>query len=365
MSVSRHDRPEDLMRPEVLAQPAYAVADATGLLKLDAMENPWPWPGELEAAWLEALSEPELNRYPDAAARDLAARVRAVEAVPEGAGLMFGNGSDELIQILIQAVAGSGRPVIAPEPGFVMYGVLARALGVPFRGVSLRPDFSLDLEALLAAIREEQPAIVFLAHPNNPTGRLEDPATVQAVIEANPGITVVDEAYAPFAGHSFMPRAGSTAGLLVMRTVSKLGLAGTRLGYLAAEPAWIDALDRLRLPYNINTLTQRSVRFALDHRDVLDGQARAIVAERERLLQALEALGGVTSVVPSQANFVLFRVHEGQGPAVFAGLRERGVLIKDVGRAHPLLADHLRVTVGRPEDNDRFLEALEATLAPS
>ena len=356
-------RPGDLMRPEVLAQPAYAVADASGLLKLDAMENPWPWPGELEPAWLEAMRAPELNRYPDAQARDLAARVREVEAVPDEAGLLFGNGSDELIQILIQAVAGSDRPVIAPEPGFVMYGVLARALGVAFHGVSLRPDFSLDPDALHAAIREHRPAIVFLAHPNNPTGRLEDPATVQAVIEANPGITVVDEAYAPFAGHSFMPQAGRVDGLLVMRTVSKLGLAGARLGYLAASPEWIDALDRLRLPYNINTLTQRSVAFALERRDVLDGQARAIVAERGRLSDALQALDGVTSVVPSQANFLLFRVQEGRGAAVFAGLRERGVLIKDVGRAHPLLADHLRVTVGRPQDNDRFLAALSETLA--
>lgn len=364
MSLPHESRsPDALMRPEVLEQPAYAVADATGMIKLDAMENPHPWPGELEDAWLEALRDPQLNRYPDAEARELASRLREVHGVPETAGLLLGNGSDELIQILIMAVAASGRPIMAPEPTFVMYGVLARALGVPFVGVPLNADFTLDQEAMHAALAEHNPAVLFLAYPNNPTGTLDDADAVRRIVEANPGVTVVDEAYAPFAAHSFLAEAGQHDGLMVMRTVSKLGLAGARLGYLAATPAWTDALDRLRLPYNINTLTQRSVAFALEHREALDAQARDLIAERARLGDALAATMGVEHVFPSQANFILFRVREGQGHATFAALREAGILIKDVGRAHPLLADCLRVTVGRPDENAAFLDALRTALA--
>jgi len=345
-----------------LAQPAYAVADATGLIKLDAMENPNPWPGELEEAWLEALREPQLNRYPDAGARDLAGWIRSAHGVPEAAGLLLGNGSDELIQTLIMAVAASGRPVLAPEPTFVMYGVLARALGVAFIGIPVQSDLTLDLAAMRTAMAVHDPALVFLAYPNNPTGTLDAETTVQAVVDENPGVTVVDEAYAPFAAHSFLPAAGNTDGLMVMRTVSKLGLAGARLGYLAATPGWIDALERLRLPYNINTLTQRTVAFALQQREVLNAQARAIIAERDRLGAALAATPGVEQVFPSQANFILFRVCSGCGHDTFAALREAGILVKDVGRAHPLLLDCLRVTVGRPEENDAFVSALRRWL---
>ena len=364
MSLPHESRsPDALMRPEVLAQPAYQVADASGMIKLDAMENPHPWPGELEDAWLEALRDPQLNRYPDAGAAALEQKIREAHGVPPAAGLLLGNGSDELIQILVMAVAASGRPILAPEPTFVMYGVLARALGVPFVGVPLNADFTLDSQAMHAALAEHDPAVVFLAYPNNPTGTLDDADTVRRIVEANPGVTVVDEAYAPFAAHSFLPEVGQHDGLMVMRTVSKLGLAGARLGYLAASPAWIDALDRLRLPYNINTLTQRSVAFALAHGGALDAQARGIIEERARLSEALAATTGVEQVFSSQANFVLFRVREGQGHATFAALREAGILIKDVGRAHPLLADCLRVTVGRPDENAAFLDALRTALA--
>jgi histidinol-phosphate aminotransferase len=357
--------PADLMRPEVLARPAYAVADAGGLIKLDAMENPFPWPGELGDAWLDALRGVELNRYPDPAGRAVVAAIRAAHGVPADAGCLLGNGSDELIQILIHAVQASGRPVLAPTPTFVMYEVLARAAGVPFIGVPLQPDFDLDGPALLRALEEHRPAVVFLAFPNNPTGLLYDPGLVTEMVAANPGLTVIDEAYAPFSSHSFLARAGTPAGLMVMRTLSKLGLAGVRLGYLAADPAWVDALDRLRLPYNVNALTQRSVRFALQHGGVLEDQARILREERARVSAALEALPGVRRVIPSDANFILFEVGRGGGRGVFESLRSSGILIKDVGRAGGVLADHLRMTVGTPEENRAFLAALEVALAGS
>jgi len=355
-------RPSDLMRPEVLERSAYAVADAAGLVKLDAMENPFPWPGELEAAWLEALRGVELNRYPDPVGKDVTAALRAAHGVPAGAGCLLGNGSDELIQILITAVQGSGRPVVSPVPTFVMYEVLARAAGVPFVGVPLAPDFDLDVPALLRVLEREQPALLFLAFPNNPTGRLYDPAVIAELVAANPGVTVIDEAYAPFASHSFLPRAGSPTGLMVMRTLSKLGLAGLRLGYLAASPEWIDALDRLRLPYNVNTLTQRSVLFALEHGGMLERQSELLRQERSRIAAALGSLPAVRRVVPSEANFILFEVANGWGRAVFDSLLDAGILIKDIGRAGGVLADHLRVTVGTPGENDAFLAALGEAL---
>lgn len=358
-------RPADLMRPEVLARSAYAVADATGLIKLDAMENPYAWPGDLELAWLESLRGMALNRYPDAGARAVTATIRAAHGIPEGAGCLLGNGSDELIQILVTAVQGSGRPVLAPVPTFVMYEVLARAAGVPFVGIPLAADFDLDGPALLRALEEQRPALLFLAYPNNPTGRRYDPGLVAEVIATNPGLTVIDEAYAPFASHSFLPRVGDPTGLMVMRTLSKMGLAGLRLGYLAAALEWTDALDRLRLPYNINALTQRSALFALEHAGVLQRQAGLLREQRARLAAALAALSGVRSVIPSEANFILFAVGPGRGRPVFESLRASGILIKDVGIAGGVLADHLRVTVGTPDENAAFLAALgHALTAP-
>jgi histidinol-phosphate aminotransferase len=353
-------RPVDLMRSEVLAQPAYSVADARGMIKLDAMENPYSWPGALQQQWLGSLVNVELNRYPDPGAQNLVRMLRTAHGIPDDAGCILGNGSDELIQMLIMAVGGSSRPIVAPVPSFVMYEVLARAVGAEFIGVPLQSDFTLDMPALEHVLRERRPALFFLAHPNNPTGLCYPEAEVMRLIEINPGVTVVDEAYAPFTDGSFLPLAGQRSNLMVMRTLSKLGLAGLRLGYLAATHEWIDALERLRLPYNINSLTQHSARFALEHRAALEDQARTIRGERDRLSEALAGLPMVLRVFPSQANFLLFRVQQGQADGLFAGLRERGILIKNVSRQGGLLVDCLRVTVGSPEENTAFLEAIRS-----
>ena len=360
--VSRVDalRPSDVMRAELLAQGAYAVPDSRGMIKLDAMENPYHWPAEMQAQLGQVLAQAELNRYPDPRAETLAQQLRTVMGVPESAGLMLGNGSDELIQILLMAVAGSGRGVLAPEPSFVMYRLIAQWLNVPYTGVALRPDFSLDMPAMLAAMRDQAPAVTFLAWPNNPTGNRWPRADVEALIEAAPGLVVADEAYGPFADDSFLSEVGQGK-LMVMRTVSKLGLAGLRLGYLAGPDEWIRALDALRLPYNINVLTQAAASFALEHYAVLQEQAGLIRAERAGLSAALAAFPGV-EVFPSEANFLLLRVPPGRADAVFEGLRERRILIKNVSKQSPLLADCLRVTVGTPEENAAFLAAFKQSL---
>jgi histidinol-phosphate aminotransferase len=349
-----------LIRPEIRALQAYHVPDATGLIKLDAMENPYSWPAALKQEWLEVLRAVPINRYPDPAARTLRAQLKQSLAVPADMDVLLGNGSDELIQLILMGVARPGAVVLAPLPTFVMYQMIATFVGLQFVGVPLAADFGLDLAAMRAAIHQHQPAVVFLAYPNNPTGNLFDAAAIEALLREAPGLVVVDEAYHAFAQQSFMPRLAQFDNLLVMRTLSKQGLAGLRLGVLAGDPAWLAEFDKLRLPYNINSLTQASAEFALKHKDVLDEQAARLRAERERLLQELAALTGV-QVWPSAANFILFRT-DASADAVFAALRQQAVLIKNLSGAGGVLTNCLRVTVGTPEENAAFLAALRKAL---
>ncbi len=274
----------------------------------------------------------------------------------------MGNGSDELIQLLILALVGSGRAVLAPEPSFVMYRLIAGFVGMPFIAVPLRADdFGLDLAALLAAIERHQPALIFIAYPNNPTGNRFDARAVRRVLQAAPGLVVLDEAYFPFADHSFLSSLPEFENLLVMRTLSKMGLAGLRLGLLVGAPRWLDEFEKLRLPYNINVLTQVSADFALLHQTVLLEQAGRIRAERAALFAALNALPGITAF-PSEANFILVRTPAGQANRLFESLREGGILVKNLSATGGLLQDCLRVTVGTVEENQAFLAALAAAL---
>ncbi|ABI57556.1 histidinol-phosphate transaminase [Alkalilimnicola ehrlichii MLHE-1] len=351
------------VRPEVRALSAYHVPPPADVIKLDAMENPWPWPGELVEAWQAALSEVPLNRYPDAGAGELKARLRAAMGIPEGAALMLGNGSDELILLINLLVAGPGRVVLTPGPGFAMYRIIAVNSGLGYREVPLAEDFELDETAMRAALREVQPAVVYIAYPNNPTGNAFNRDALARVIHEAPGLVVVDEAYYAFANDSFLPDVLAYPNLLVMRTVSKVGLAGLRLGLVAGHPDWLEELEKLRLPYNISALTQASANFALDHREQLERSVAAIVAERGRLAEGLAAIPGVERVWPSEANFLTFRGPAGAAGRVHSGLREHGVLIKNLDGSHPQLADCLRVTVGRPEENARFLAALGQVLS--
>ena len=348
-----------LIRPEIRALKGYHVPDARGLIKLDAMENPYAWPEALKTEWLEVLRDVPINRYPDPSAQVLRAQLVQSLAVPAGMDVLLGNGSDELIQLILMDVARPGAVVLAPSPTFVMYEMIATFVGMQFVGVPLATDFGLDLAAMRAAIKEHRPAVVFLAYPNNPTGNLFDEQAIETVLRESPGLVVVDEAYHAFAEKSFMGRLGEFDNLLVMRTLSKQGLAGLRLGILAGDPAWLNEFDKLRLPYNINSLTQASAEFALRHKAVLDEQAARLRAGREMLYKELAALPGVT-VWSSAANFILFRI--ANAAQVFERLRERKVLIKNLAGAGGVLADCLRVTVGTPEENAAFLTALRQSI---
>jgi len=346
------------VRPEIRALDAYHVPPAAGLVKLDAMENPYRWPESMVADWLEQLRSVEMNRYPDPGAEALKSALARSLDLPDSCGLLLGNGSDELIQMIALVLAAPGRTILAPEPSFIMYRMIATFTGMEYAGVPLTgDDFALDRDAMLAAIESHQPAIVFLAYPNNPTGNLFDDATIEAVLAAAPGLVVIDEAYAPFAESSWLGRLGKYPNLLVMRTLSKLGLAGLRLGLLAGAPVWLEQFDKVRLPYNIGVLNQASATFALEHEAVFEQQTAMIRTERGRLQAALAALPGVTPY-PSRANFILLRVPPGQAGALFDALKTAGVLVKSLDGSSPRLADCLRVTVGRPEENDAFLKAL-------
>jgi histidinol-phosphate aminotransferase len=357
------ERISRLIRPEIRALSPYPVAPSEGLIKLDAMENPYAWPPEQRPALLERLGAVELNRYPDAGAAPVKARLREVMGVPDDMEVLLGNGSDEIIQMLQLAVAGPGRCVLAPSPTFVMYELIAAWVGMQFEPVPLKADFELDAAAMLDAVARLEPALIFLAYPNNPTGNLFNADAVEAVIRAASGLVVLDEAYHAFSDASFMPRLGEFDNLLVMRTVSKLGLAGIRLGALAGPREWIGELDKVRLPYNINSLTQAAACETLDRHEVLAGQVARIRAERERVLAALQAMPGVEPF-PSATNFILFRLGAAQPETVDAGLRERGVLVRNLHRPGSALEGCLRVSIGLPAENDAFLAALAQLARP-
>lgn len=353
---------ENIIRPDIRALAAYHVPDSTGFVKLDAMENPYTLPESLRAELGQRLADVAMNRYPVPTYAALKAKICEKLGVPPGYDVVLGNGSDELISMISIACAQPGAKVLAPLPGFVMYAMSAQFAGLEFIGVPLKADFSLDLAAMLAAIAQHKPVITYLAYPNNPTGTLFDAADMEAIIRAvgDGGIVIVDEAYQPFAPASFMPRLAEFDNLIVMRTVSKLGLAGIRLGYMAAGAALLAEFDKVRPPYNINVLTQAAAEFVLDHTAVLDAQAEALRSERTRLSAALSALPGV-EVFPSAANFLLIRVP--CADEVFANLLQRKILIKNVGKMHASLENCLRVTVSTPQENALFLDALRASLS--
>jgi len=354
--------PDQVIRPEILALSAYHVPPAGGMVKLDAMENPYSLPAELREQIAQLAADAPLNRYPDASASALKAALRDVLSVPAGMDIMLGNGSDEVIQIITLACAKPGAVLMSIEPAFVMFRMIATFAGMNYAGVPLNPDFSLDRDAMLETIERRQPALIFIAYPNNPSGNLFDSEAISRIIEAAPGVVVVDEAYHAFADATFMDKLTHYPNLLVMRTLSKLGLAGLRLGLLAGNPEWVIQLEKLRLPYNVGIVTQLIAVKLLQHIEVLLQQAAAIKCERAIMSERLAALDGIRAF-PTDANFILFRVTHGYGAAqVFHELKKQGILIKNLNGSHPLLKDCLRVTVGTPDENRQFLTALQTSL---
>ena len=351
-----------VIRPEIRALTAYKVADATGYIKLDAMENPYTWPEEIKAEWLKVMHDAEINRYPDPEAKALSYVLKEYNQIPAQSEILLGNGSDEIIQLLLMALPANAT-VMAPEPSFVMYKQVAQCLGLNYQGIPLLANnFELDLAAMLASIKSLQPEIIFLAYPNNPTGNLFDSDAIEQIIQLAKGLIIIDEAYAPFTDFSFINQLPKYNNLLVMRTVSKLGLAGLRLGFIAGNSLIINQLNKVRLPYNINILTQLSVEFALTHPDMFARQTEILCHERARLFLQLSTLKDIQPC-PSAANFILFRTEKDKATNIFNTLKEQGILIKNLSTQKGLLSDCLRVTIGKPEENNAFIKALKIAIA--
>jgi histidinol-phosphate aminotransferase len=363
-------------RADVKSMHAYAVQDARGMVKLDAMENPFGLPATLQAELGARLGALALNRYPGDRGADLQRALAVHAGMPEGFALMLGNGSDELISLLALACDLPGAAVLAPVPGFVMYAMSAQLQGLRFVGVPLTADFELDEAAMLEAIAREKPAIVYLAYPNNPTANLWDDSVIEKIVEAQGaqgGLVVMDEAYQPFAGRSYIDRIATHRHVLLMRTLSKFGLAGVRLGYLMGPAALIAEVDKVRPPYNISVLNCECALFALEHAEVFEAQAETIRAERTRLLATLGALPGLT-VWPSDANMILVRIEgeskdakdakdaEDRAGKIFDRMKAQGVLVKNVSKMHPLLANCLRLTVGTADENAQMIAAIRKSL---
>jgi len=349
-------KPQDLVRPEILALKAYHVPDAQGMVKLDAMENPYSLPESLRAELAERLAHVDLNRYPQPSPQKLREAIARRMDVPRGMEVLLGNGSDELIALLIQALARPGAALMYPSPTFVMYSMGATFNRMKAVAVPLREDFTLDAGAFIERMQAEKPALVFIAYPNNPTGVLYPENDLVEIIKACPGLVVIDEAYHVFAGKTFIGRISEFPNLVVIRTVSKLGLAGIRLGYLVGRPEWVAELDKVRPPYNVSVLTQAAALFMLEKLDVLEEQAARIRSERTSLGRELKALKGVT-VFPSEANFFLIRVPD--AVRTDEALKRRNVLVKNL---HPGIANGLRITVGTPDENRILLAALKQAL---
>ena len=350
-------KPEDLIRPEILALKAYPVASAEGMVKLDAMENPYSLPEPLRRELAAVLARVEVNRYPTPSPQKLRDAIARRMSVPAGMEVLLGNGSDELIQMLITALARPGAAMMYPAPTFVMYAMGATFSGMRAVPVPLREDFSLDADAFIARMQAQKPALVFLAYPNNPTGVLYPEEDVARIVKASSGLVVIDEAYHVFAGKSFLPRLAEFDNLVVIRTVSKLGLAGIRLGYLVGRPEWVAQLDKVRPPYNVSVLTQAAALFMLERLDVLEEQATRIRGEREKLGTALKAFREIT-VFPSEANFFLIRVPDAD--RTYAALKQQNVLVRNL---NPGIPNCLRVTVGTPDENRILITALREALS--
>jgi len=360
--MSLADRMRATIRQDVQSMHAYAIQPSAGFVKLDAMENPFTLPPALQRELGERLGRVAINRYPTQCVADVVAALTTFVGLPAGCKLMLGNGSDELISLLALACDVPGATILAPVPGFVMYEMSAKLQGLQFVGVPLTADFALDEAAMLAAIDRHKPAITYIAYPNNPTANLFDDVVIDRIVAAvgrQNGLVVFDEAYQPFSSRTWLPRMAGQEHVLVMRTLSKFGLAGVRLGYMAGAAALIDEVDKVRPPYNISVLNAEATLFALEHADEYARQAAVLRAERTRLQAALQALPGVTPF-PSEANMILVRVPDSK--RAFEGMKSRGVLVKHIAGLHALLANCLRLTVGTPSENTRMIDALKASL---
>lgn len=357
--------PNSLMAPWLTDLKPYTVEDTSGMVKLDAMENPYSFPPALQDKWLECVKNAQINRYPDPNCSELKDALRRQLKLPDDAQLLMGNGSDEIIHMLCLAFNRPGATMLSPAPSFAVYPLAAQAVNMGFIGVPLDLDsFELPIEQFVAAVREHQPALVFLASPNNPTGNRFKVDEIRKICRASEGLVVLDEAYWRFAGSNCVGELFDLDNIVFMHTLSKIGLAGIRLGALIGKGQWLDALERVRMPYNVSSLTQVTGCFAIEHDVYFASQVEKICASRQRLLAALREISSVR-VWPSETNFLLFRVDSSAGkpaPDIYSYLRTKKIAVKNLHGGHPALKNCLRVSIGTDAENDTFISELKNAL---
>ena len=352
----------DLVHPQIRELSAYQTVPFTGSVKLDAMESPYGIPQSLISQLQKLLGSIDVNRYPDPDAVGLKQRLRDVFQISDSHLITLGNGSDELLQIIQLLVGGYGRTILAPQPSFSMYEIIARYTRAEYIGVDLNAGFDLPESKWLEAVEKHQPACVFFAYPNNPTGNFFDPALIEKTAEMIDGMVISDEAYFAYSGRSLLPAMERHENLAIVRTLSKSGLAGLRLGYMISHPVWAVELEKLRMPYNVGVLNQACATFALDHWDEICGSIDSVLSERKRLSVALSSFKELL-IYPSETNFITVQVTGTTAMQVFDGLKDRGVLIRKLSGMHPMLENYLRISVGAPKENDAMLSALTEVLS--
>ncbi len=338
-----------LVKKNVLRLNAYNAQEIPCRIKLDANESPYGFAGSIRN-----ISGIHTNRYPDPDAKALK-KIIAKDLKIKPENILHGNGSDEFIYYLITTFGG---PVLYPVPTFSMYGIISLSLGERIIEIPLDKAFDLDLKKTLSLIKKKNPKIIFLSRPNNPTGNCFSEKRIRKIIQATKGIVVVDEAYHPFSDHGgFLPFLRNYENLVVMRTLSKIGLAGLRLGFLIAGSEIIREVNKVRLPYNVNSLSQAIAINALKDRKSLRTAIAKIVAERKKLFADMEKIPAITPY-PSEANFILFKT--GRATSVHSALMKKGIHVKNI---NDIMKNCLRVTVGTPRENVFFLKTLKQVLA--
>lgn len=344
-----------LIKPQVLKLDAYHIDETPCRIKLDAMENPFPPPAQVSREIGKAVQDAFINRYPDPSAIRLKKAIAALWGMDPDL-MILGNGSDELIQAIILAFGG---PVLIPVPTFAMYEITSQALSQNVVTVPLGKDFSLDADKMLKKAKEAKAKAIFLACPNNPTGNRFSDSSVRKILDKATAAVVIDEAYFDFSRKTYLPELKKFPNMIILRTLSKIGFAGLRVGVLAASPMVIEELNKIRLPYNINTLSQAAAVAALKHKNIIERQISLLISERENLYNVLSQMKGITAY-PSETNFILFKTST-DATRVYTKLKQAGILIKNLNRPGPL-KNCLRVTVGKPEENSEFITELSKVL---
>jgi histidinol-phosphate aminotransferase len=341
-------RIDRLVKKNIRKLKPYQVKEIQCRVKLDANESPYGFDKALRA-----LGKIETNRYPDPEAKEL--RKTLAKSWPVGTGnILHGNGSDELIYYLINTFGG---PILYPSPTFSMYGIIAGILNEEAISISLGKNFELPVDRMLKVVQEKNPRIIFLSSPNNPTGNSFNSDAMKKLLKASRGIVVIDEAYQQFSsGKSFIGLIKTCPNLVVMRTLSKIGLASLRSGFIVAGKEIIDQVNKTRLPFNVNSLSQAVAIKALRDEKELDRIIRTVMRERDALFEKLKELDGVEPY-PSDANFILFRVRDAN--RVYAGLLKRSVLVRNLSN---IIKGCLRVTIGTPQENNAFVSALKKVI---